>query len=114
MLRDRIFSDSRHSFLKELYDWHYGWESALSHFQWGGMSATVFSSIPENHWHPGKFESDAVYKSILYLLIIISEIEAVSDIGIKQEIKYLWTIVGSYWEEAKEFYDKRFAELLKD
>jgi len=114
MLRNRIFSNRRHLFLKELYDWHYGWESALSHFQWGGMSASVFSSLPENHWHPGKFESDAVYKSILYLLIIVSEIEAVSVIGIKQDIKYLWTIVGSYWEEAKEFYDKRFTDLLKD
>lgn len=65
MLRDRIFSKERHHFLKELYDWHYGWGSALSHFQWGGMSATVFSSLPEHHWHPGKFESDAVYISIL-------------------------------------------------
>ena len=46
--------------------------------------------------------------------MIISEIEAVSDIGIKQDIKYVLTIVGSYWEEAKEFYDKRFAELFKD
>ncbi|MHC4459026.1 MAG: DUF5677 domain-containing protein [Planctomycetota bacterium] len=114
MLRDRIFSKKKHLFLKELYDWHYGWESALSHFQWGGMSATVFSSLPEHHWHPGKFESDAVYKSILYLLMIISEIEAVSEIGIKQDTKYIWTIVGSYWEEAKEFYDKRFSNLLKD
>ena len=69
--------------------------------------------MPENHWHPCKFESDAVYKSILYLLIIVSEIETVSTIGIKQDIKYLWTVVGSYWEEAKEFYDKRFAELLE-
>jgi len=89
MLRDGIFSKERQDFLKELYDWHYGWESALSHFQWGGMSATVFSSLPERHWHPGKFESDAVYKSILYLLMIISEIEAVSDIGIKQDIKFI-------------------------
>ena len=112
MLRDKIFSKSRQVFLKELYDWHYGWESALSHFQWGGMSAAVFSSLPEHHWHPGKFESDAVYKSILYLVMIISEIEVVSDIGIKQDIKYIWTIFGNYWEEAKEFYDKRFSALL--
>ena len=114
MLRNNIFSDGRHSFLKDLYEWHYGWESALSHFQWGGMSASDFSNFPENHWHPGKFESDAVYKAILYLLIIISEIEAVAEIGIKQDLKYLWTIVGSYFEEAKEFYDKRFSELLKN
>ena len=114
MLRDSIFSNDRHLFLKELYDRHYGWESALSHFQWGGMSASVFSSLPENHWHPGKFESDAVYKSVLYLLIIVSEIEDVSAIGIKQDIKYLWTIIGSYWEEAKDFYDDRFSKLLKD
>lgn len=114
MLRDKIFSNSRHLFLKELYYWHYGWESALSHFQWGGMSATVFSSLPEHHWHQGKFESDAVYKSILYLLMIISEIEAVSAIGIKQDIKYIWIIVGSYWEEAKEYYENRFSALLTD
>jgi hypothetical protein len=114
MLRDGIFSKERQDFLKELYDWHYGWESALSHFQWGGMAATVFNSLPEHHWHPGKFESDAVYKSILYLLIIISEIEMVSDIGVKQDLKYIWTIVGSYWEEAKDFYHKRFNTLLKD
>lgn len=114
MLRDGIFSKERQDFLKELYDWYYGWESALSHFQWGGMSASVFSSLPEHHWHAGKFESDAVYKSILYLLIIISEIEAVWDIGVKQDIKYIWTLVGNYWEEAKEFYDKRFSDLLKD
>jgi len=112
MLRDKIFSNSRHLFLEELYDWHYGWGSALSHFQWGGMSATVFSSLPENHWHPGKFESDAVYKSILYLLIIISEIEAVSEIGIRQDLKYIWTIVASYWDEAKYSYETRFSKLL--
>lgn len=114
MLKNKIFSKERHLFLKELYDWHYGWESALSHFQWGGMSATVFSNSPEHHWHPGKFESDAVYKSVLYLLMIVSEIGAVAEIGIKQDIKYIWAVVGSYWEEAKEFYDKRYSNLLKD
>lgn len=46
--------------------------------------------------------------------MIISEIEAVLEISIKQDIKYIWTIVGSYWEEAKEFYDKRYSDLLKD
>lgn len=114
MLKDKIFSNSRQLFLKELYEWHYGWESALSHFQWGGISASDFSNFPENHWHPGKFESDAVYKSILYLLIIISEIETLTDIGIKQDIKYIWTIIGSYFEEAKEIYNIRFSELLKE
>jgi len=114
MMRDGIFSKDRYLFLKNLYDLNYGWESALSHLQWGGMAAADYSSSPENHWHPGKFESDAMYKSILYLLMIISEIEAVSDIGIKQDIIYIWTIVGSYWEEAKELYDKRFATLLND
>jgi hypothetical protein len=112
MLRDRIFSGERHLFLEELYKWHYGWESALSHFQWMGMSASVFSSSPEHHWHPGKFESDAVYKSALYLTMIISEIEAVSAIGIKSQLKYIWTILGSYWEEAEKFYDTRFSTLL--
>ena len=68
----------------------------------------------KNQMLKDSFESDAVYKSILYLLIIISEIEALTDLGIKQDIKYIWTIVGSYFEEAKEIYDNRFSELLKE
>lgn len=114
MLKEGIFSKEKHEFLKELYDCHYSWESALSHFQWAGMAATYYSSKPESHLQPGKYESDAVYKSILYLLMIISVIESVSEIGIKPEIKYIWTIVGSYWKEAKHFYDKRYINLLKE
>ena len=112
MLRDKIFSSERQKFLKQLYEGHYGWESALSHFQWGGMSASVFSSLPEHHWHPGKFESDVVYRSILYLLMIISEIKAFRKLGLNQHLKYIWTIVDSYWEEAKDYYELRFSALL--
>jgi hypothetical protein len=114
MLKKKMFSKERHEFLMEVYEWHYGWESALSHFQWGGMSASVFSSFPEYHWHPGKFESDAVYRTILYLLMIASEIEAVIRLGLNQDLKYIWTIVGSYFEEAKDFYENRFRKLLEN
>lgn len=114
MLREKIFSKERDEFLKEIYDWHYGWESALSHFQWGGMSASVFSSLPEHHWHPGKFESDAVYKCILYLLMITSEIEAALKLGNNQDLKYIWTIVGSFFEEARDYYESRFSRLLQN
>lgn len=112
MLREKIFSKERHEFLQNVYDWHYGWESALSHFQWGGMSASVFSSLPQHHWHPGKFESDAVYKCILYLLMIASEIEASLKLGHNQDLKYIWAIVGSFFEEAKDYYESRFSKLL--
>jgi len=77
------------------------------------MSASVFSSSPEHHWHPGKFESDAVYKCILYLLMIASEIEASVKLGCNQDLKYIWTIVSSYFEEAKDYYEIRFSKLLQ-
>jgi hypothetical protein len=112
MLKEKIFSLERQKFLEQLYEWHYGWESALSHFQWGGMSASVFSSFPEHHWHPGKFESDAVYRSILYLLMILSEIESFRKFGLNEDLKYIWTIVGNYSEEAKDYYEIRFGALL--
>jgi len=114
MLRENIFSKERHVFLQNVYDWHYGWGSALSHFQWAGMSASTFSRSPEHHWQPGKFESDAVYKCILYLLMITSEIEAVFKLGLNQDLKHLWTIVGSYFEEAKDYYESRFKKLLQN
>jgi len=114
MLKGKIFSKKRHEFLKEIYGWHYGWESALSHFQWGGMSASDFSSMPEHHWHPGKFESDAVYKSILYLLMISSEVEASLKLGYNQDLRYIWTILNSVFGEAKGYYQNRFDKLLQN
>jgi len=45
--------------------------------------------------------------------MIASEIEASVKLGCNQDLKYIWTIVSSYFEEAKDYYEIRFSKLLQ-
>ena len=45
--------------------------------------------------------------------MIASEIEASLKLGCNQDLKYIWTIVGDYFKEAKDYYEDRFSKLLQ-
>lgn len=107
-----VTSSERLLFLQEIYKWHYGDPSGISHLDWGGMAMSVFATMPQYHWDPGKFESDAAYTGILFLLIMLSEIEVSYNYGLKNDLKYIWTILGEYYLEVKEYYKMRYASLL--
>lgn len=107
-------SSDKWRFLDEVRKWRYGELSDWSHMGWGGMAMGVFATMPEHHWHPGKFESDADYNGILFLLMILSEIEACCSYGEVQNLCYAWTILNSYFEEAKEYYNFRYDNLLEE
>jgi hypothetical protein len=113
MLKFKMVCNEKQIFLEEIYSWRYRQSSEWSHQAWGGMAAGVFATMPEYHWHPGKFESDAVYTGILFLLMILSEIEAVCNYGFKQKLRYIWTILNNYFEEAADYYSLRYDELLQ-
>jgi len=112
ILKSNIVNSQKQAFLKEVYYWRYGQISEWSHQQWSGMAMGIFADKPEVHWHPGKFESDAVYAGILFLLMILSEIEASCQYGFNQKLKYIWTILGSCFEEARDYYKLRYSSLL--
>lgn len=107
-------SSDKKKFLEEVYSWRYGELSEWSHMNWGGMAMSMFAAMPEHHWTPGKFESDAVYTGILFLLMMLSEIEAVCNYGEVQNLRYSWTILNNIADEAKEYYDLRYDKLLKE
>lgn len=108
VLRKKMVSKKDLNFLKEIYDWHYKSSSGMSHIAWAGMSAGVYATVPEKHWHPGKFESDAVYEAILFLLMILSEIEAVGKFGHLQKLRYVWKIIIEYFRGTAEYYETRY------
>lgn len=110
----KMVCNEKQRFLEEIYSWRYGQSSEWSHQKWGGMAIGMFATMPEHHWHPGKFESDAVYTGILFLLMIISEIEASCNYGLKQKLRYIWTIVNNYFEEAADYYRLRYDVLLQE
>jgi hypothetical protein len=114
VLRRKIVSKADLKFLAEIYDWHYKSSSGMSHIAWAGMSAGVYATVPEKHWHPGKFESDAVYEAILFLLMILSEIEAICKFGHIQKLRYVWTIIMQYFRGAGEYYKTRYDTLLRE
>lgn len=113
MLKSNMIStEESRVFLKEVYDWRYRQISEWGHHAWGGMALGVFQTVPEHQWHPGKLESDAVYTGILFLLMILSEIEASCGYRAKQQLRYVWTILSNHFDEAAHYYDLRYQALL--
>jgi len=113
MLKLKMVCDEKQGFLAEVYSWRYRHSSEWSHQAWGGMAAGVFATMTEYHWHPWKFESNAVYTGILFLLMILSEMESACNYGLKQKLRYIWTILNNYFEEAADYYSLRYNELLQ-
>lgn len=112
ILKFKMVCNEKQKFLEEVYSWCYGQSSEWSHQAWGGMAAGVFATMPEYHWHLGKFESDAVYTGILFLLMILSEIEVSCSYGLKQKLRYIWTILNNYFDESENYYQLRYNGLL--
>jgi hypothetical protein len=107
-------SKGLNEFLREIYTWHYSYYSEGSHISWGGIAMVVFSKMPEEEkWHPGKFESDAVVRAFEFLLMILSEIQGKFDIGLKQDLLYLWGLFAPFWDEGKQYFDFRYDNLLR-
>lgn len=111
--KDVVLSKTRLDFLQKIYQEQYGSPSRINHLDWQGMAMAIFASKPEEHWDPRKYESDAVYTGMLSLLIMLSEIEICKEYGHKANLQYVWTILGEYYLEVKDYYQIRYRELLK-
>jgi len=108
-----IKSTEKRKFLQKIYKDHYGEISEISHQTFTGMAMGVYANIPEEHWYPEKIGSDALYRCILFLLMILSEIDVEMKYKQDQKLKYIWTILGSFFLEAKEYYNIRYDALLQ-
>ncbi len=80
--------------------------------QWGGMALSVISADREEQWVPGMLESRVVMESLLFVLMLLSEVEAIKKYGTNQKLKYVWVLLGDVFSDAKEYYDMRYQELL--
>jgi len=105
-------SDERRKFLDKVYDFRYREFSDWSHMGWTGMAMGVFATETEHHWQPGKFESDALIGGLLFFVMILSEVEAFCSYGENQKLRYIWTLIGSYFDEAKDYYSFWYDSIL--
>jgi hypothetical protein len=106
------FSDQERKFLTDVDTWHYGDLSSYGHVQWGGMALSVYAADREVQWVPHMLESRVAIESLLFLLMLLSEVEAIKKYGTNQDLKYLWVLLGDVFSDAKEYYDMRYQELL--
>ncbi len=106
------FSADEQDFLKHVYEWHYGDLSSHSHIHWGGMAFSVTASSPEDQWIPGQVESNVAMESLLFMLMLLSEVEAFKKYGTNQDLRYLWVVLAEGFLDPKEYYEMRYSEIL--
>ena len=109
----RIFKGEKKAFVERVYAETYGLVSACSHMAELGVAASLFSSMPDAHWNPGKFESDAIMVAMLFLLMSLSEVESVCRFGHEQDLRYVWTLLANYCKDARNYYNSRYDALLQ-
>jgi hypothetical protein len=106
------FSGDERTFLAHVDTWHYGDLSSYGHLQWGGVALSVYAADREEQWVPHMLESRIAMESLLFLLMLLSEVEAVKKYGTNEDLKYLWVVLGDVFGNAKDYYAMRYQELL--
>ncbi len=115
MLRSRYripFSTDERAFLEHVDAWYYGRLSSYGHLHWAGMAFSVLASSPEDQWIPGVVESNVVIESLLFMLVLLSEVEASKKYGTNQDLRYVWVLLGAAFLDAKEYYEMRYSKIL--
>ena len=116
-MKNHVKSSVLTDFMQYLQDWYYKQFSQASHLTYPGLAVMGSHFLPsvsatkENNLK--KLRSDCAFHSITLILAFFSEVENILKFSHKEELKYLWTVVGEYWEYAKELYDRRYQSLLK-
>ncbi len=104
-------------FLIYLDDWFYGAYSQESHLSWPGLAirGSIFLldiKSDSDREKASKRRSDLLASAMLLLLMMLSEVSALFSLQHEKELQYIWTILLSYFGEAKEVYEKRYQSLL--
>ena len=109
-------STRRRDYLCYLNDWYYGEQSAISHLSLAGaLKRTGFFFMEDDDNRDSvleNFRSYWILMTIIIVLALLSEIEAELECDLAQKLKYVWCIVNSHWEVARELYEFRYAQLL--
>jgi hypothetical protein len=104
-------SGSRHAVLRELYESHYGHQSAQAHARMAAVAVAFMADHPEEEWNPGAAESNLVIFAMLCLACMFSEIDASAGYS-HQKLVELWVYLRESHDDAKELWNTRYMSLL--
>lgn len=119
MVANADTSADRREFMTFLEGWFYRHLSQDSHLTWPGLSRRGGHFLYDRASQPVardmlvKYKSDTLGTAAVLLLAIASEIEAELGFGLAERANYVWGILTPYMPDAREIYDKRYAERLR-
>jgi len=104
-------------FMKYLNDWFYADLSQQAHLGGAGIMKRSVALLyhrddPERAEALLKNKRAWVGQTVVLLLALASELEAYFEFGLRERIRYLWTIMAGAIVIAQELYETRYAELL--
>jgi len=104
-------SGSRQTCLAALYRRHYPHQSALAHQRIAAVSAAMLVDSPEMQWNPGHGESHLVVDAIMFLICILTELQAAGGYRAEARLLEVWTYLREIDEDAKELWRLRYESL---
>ena len=117
MLRDKALSEKGQRFLRFLNDWLYKELSSDAHMSAAGIMRRHGQLLREEDEERkkilSKLKSDSMLTVITLMVAICSEINDICHYGREEKLSYLWRILVEYWGEAKDFFERRYREMLK-
>ena len=100
-------------YLQDMFYKHFSKAIHLSRYGLYVMVAPILAKEFENREDIiKKTRSDCAFHNITLVLALLSEIEKIYNFGQKEKLKYLWHLIGEYYGETKEVFDKRYKKLL--
>jgi hypothetical protein len=116
MLRDKGRSERSQRFLQFLNDWLYKELSSDAHMSAAGImrhhGQLLREKGEEREKILSKLKSDSILTVITLMVAICSEINDICHYGREEKLSYLWRILVEYWGEAKDFFERRYREML--
>jgi hypothetical protein len=104
-------------FLQYLHDWFYIDLSQQSHLSGGGLAKRAGVLLHGKN-DPTRDSAFAKCRAMLFgqtfalTLALASEIEVYFSFGLREKVKYLWTLGNSTFGITRELYKNRYADLL--
>jgi hypothetical protein len=117
MLRHKNLSEKSRRFLQFLDDWLYKGLSSDAHVSAAGIMRSHGQLLRERGEARtnilSKLKSNSTFTVITLMVAICTEINDICHYGREEKLSYLWRILVEYWGEAKDFYERRYREVLQ-
>lgn len=109
LLKDPLLSPERRGFLEYLTAWFYREMSSDSHLSLPGLARRSVPLLEGSSRGIEKHRSDCVMVTAVLLLCVLSEIQLGAQWpDITPRLEYVWSLLGSVWEQAREIYEMRY------